>query len=334
MGEKRLIYIILAVGLFVIFMSFLVTAGFSDWLNNIRSKITGEATSFVDFNITVGAGNVPQIINLTKDQVGSFTVTENGMSNITINFSVVDADGISNLNTLANVSLQKTGESRRTNTTCQQVVAVGNNANYTCQVDLWFFDDDGAWTVNATISDVSGNKAENSTTTFTVATQTGFILGPGNLSFSTLSPGAKNQTASTALTLNNTGNQDIPDGNIEINATTLAGESNSVLGLHSGNFTISNTTTAGKIQCDGGNNTAVVLSKVSGKSFIDINQTGVGTFANVTTNMSRGNHSINNGIIGQEQLYLCITLVGPELTQQSYSTSLNKPWTIQATSAA
>src|SRR3989344_704732 len=282
-------------------------------------------------NVTPALNTAPQIKNVTVIGGTTITLNEGSNTNVTINFTVEDAQGVSDLNTAVNVTFTKAGEQTRANYTCfRETPAVGNNANYTCAVDLWWFDDDGAWIINATVSDLSNEVTSNFTQTLTVNPITGVIVGPGNLSFGTLNPGSKNQTASTALILNNTGNQDIYDGKIEINATTLSGESNSALGIHSGNFTVSNTTSGGNVQCDTSNTTAIRLASVSGKSFVSINITDVAN-SQMTSNLSRGNYSVNNGITGQEQLYICISLVGAELSQQSYPTSVNKAWTIRIT---
>jgi hypothetical protein len=42
-----------------------------------------------------------------------------------------------------------------------------------------------------------------------------------------------------------------------------------------------------------------------------------------------GNHSANDGITGQEELYFCIRTIGSELTSQAYSTLTDGPWTLK-----
>ena len=309
----------------------------SEGIYNITAYYTGSQNYTQNWsipfyvNVTPALNTAPQIKNVTIVEGTAITLNEGSNTNVTINFTVEDAQGVSDLNTAVNVTFTKAGEQTRANYTCfRETPATGNNANYTCAVDLWWFDDDGAWIINATVSDLSNEVTSNFTQTLTVNPITGVIVGPGNLSFGTLNPGSKNQTASTAITLNNTGNQDVYDGKIEINATTLSGESNSALGIHSGNFTVSNTTSGGNAQCDISNTTAIRLASVSGKSFVSINITDVAN-SQMTSNLSRGNYSVNNGITGQEQLYICISLLGAELSQQSYSTSVNKAWTIRIT---
>ena len=322
---------LIALFLIIILLSTLsfASAGFADW---IRGKLTptGKATTYTGINITVGAGNAPQIIQIggvfLNHSISDVTLNEAGNVNVTVNFSVTDADGISNLRTIANVSFFRVGETQRINTTCGRYESSGNNANYSCRVDLWWFDQGGTWTINATISDVSGNRAENSTINVTIVTLTGFNLGPANITFATLNPGAANSTPTTNMRLNNTGNQDFASDSISVNATTLWGETTTTIGLYSGNFTISNTTSGGNIQCDlsrstfNASATSSRMNVTSGASYVIING----------ANLSRGNSTINNGAAGQTNLYLCLTIVGSELSQQSYSTSLGKSWTIQA----
>ncbi len=315
--------------LIILFTSSFVSAGFFDWFN----KITGRAstTGSVDINISVGAGSAPVVILVYNTSFAGGVTLNDGPSNtnLTINFSVRDADGATNLNTTsAFMNVTKSNEPTRANYSCSQISSSGNDANYSCKVSLFWFDSDGVWTINASIKDMSSNFAANDTTILTINTLTGFV-GTGALSFSTLNPGATNQTPTTAIRLNNTGNQNIFKGGISVNATSLRGETDDTKYLYSGNFSISNSSGASNPQCDiitsTAAGTAINLTSVSGESFIKVN----GTSINAT--LMRGNYTINNGATGQEDLYACLRLAGTELTQQAYSTLSFGPWTIKIT---
>ena len=163
-------------------------------------------------------------------------------------------------------------------------------------------------------SKIITNTAINSTKNLTVNTLTGFVMSPSALSFSTLTPGTYNQTPSNHLTLNNTGNQNITSGNVEVNATDLRGETNSAQALWAGNFSAS-PYTGGYIEC---NITA------SATQLVNMTYTGV---TNVV--LPKGNYSINDGNTGQEKMYFCLREVGPELAQQYYSTASLGAWTVK-----
>ncbi len=300
------------------------------YLNLTVNDSLGNQNSTVFYvNVTAISNTPPQIIKIFNETFAGGITLNDGPSNtnITVNFSVYDAQGTSDLNSsTAMLNISKEGELTRSNSTCSQIQAFGNYANYSCKIDLWWFDSDGSWDITAFIEDNSQEVAQNTTNTLTINTLTGFV-GTGALSFSTLNPGATNQTPTTAIRLNNTGNQNIFKGGISVNATSLRGETDDTKYLYSGNFSISNSSGASNPQCDiitsTAAGTAINLTSVSGESFIKVN----GTSINAT--LMRGNYTINNGATGQEDLYACLRQVGFELSPQSYSTTSLGPWTIK-----
>ena len=185
---------------------------------------------------------------------------------------------------------------------------------------LYWFDKNGIWTIGANITDLNANAATNTSTKLTINTLTGFGMGPATLSWSAIAPGATNSTSTTVIILNNTGNQDFLVNNIKINSTDLIGESDSGKALHSGNFTISNTTSGGKAECDLSNVTASVMNKVSGAGYNTVGG----------ANLSRGNYTVDDGR-AQENLYVCLAVAGSELSSQAYSTYSKGAWTLSAT---
>jgi len=292
----------------------LASAGFLDW---IKKTITGRVPEQkVDLNISVTTGAAPWIYNVSG--LEAITLTDGpGATYITINFSVNDSDGVGNLdNSTAAVNLTNAAAPLRANSTCAFVNAAGNYANYTCNITLWWYDSDGAWTVYANISDNNGNIHVNDTHTRTVNSLTGLIMSPGNLTFTgSLLAGATNQTASNYLTLNNTGNQNISGGNVKVNATDLIGETNKGQALWAGNFSFHNTT-GNKIECN-------VTGSIGATAMVNMTYTGVGG-----TVLNKGNFSKDDGT-GQASLYLCLREVGWELSQQQYSTDEFGQWTVQ-----
>jgi len=135
--------------------------------SNIFDKITGYATSDTAVvNVTIG-NSIPTIPFVQA--ISSKNPTDDSTTSITFNFTATDTDGDGNLNdSTATAYFQRTGESTRSNTSCVQIYpAAGNSKNYTCTIDMWYYDQNGAWTVNATIKDINDAYVENASTTFT-----------------------------------------------------------------------------------------------------------------------------------------------------------------------
>ena len=206
-----------------------VSAGWLDWIK----KITGQAVGQVTVNISVGAGNAPQIIlvfnNTDMTDVSGGLTAGPANTNISFNFSVLDADGNANIqDNTVQINFTRTGENVRINSStlpCTQIASDGNYANYSCNMTMYWWDGAGAWNISIEIKDANGNNATNTSTTFQVGPTTGFQVGPATLGWNSLSPGATNETSNNdPLELNNTGNVVIAVGGISINATPLTGE--------------------------------------------------------------------------------------------------------------
>ena len=185
---------------------------------------------------------------------------------------------------------------------------------------MWWYDGAGTWLINASILDNFSLMATNTSTNFSVASLTGLEIGPVNLTWANIGAGSSNQTSNNdPLVLNNTGNQNIgtTTSNISINSTDLVGEANAAYRLFTGNFSVDWRT--------GGTCSGAACLECAGSQ---MNKTS-GNYANVTdSNVTKGNFTINNGDIGQEELYFCVRLAGTELISQAYSTLSQNVWTI------
>ena len=309
MKKRSIIAIILALFLIVP----LISAGF---FSDSWNKITGKAstTQNMIMNITV-SNSAPTIYNVSG--LSAITLTDGPSPTFAIiNFSVNDSDGASNLdNSTAKINITRAGEAFRYNSTCAvKNFGPGNYSNYTCNITFWWFDGAGPWVVTASIYDLNGNLATNSTHNVTLNSLTGFVMAPSSLNFTSLVAGSTNQTPMNHLTLNNTGNVGITSGNVQINATDLVGETTPNRFLYAGNFSGS-IYTGGNIEC----NITASATQMVNKTF-----TGV-----VSSTLAAGNYTVNNGVTGQENLYFCLRQVGVELTQQQYSTAKWGPWVVQ-----
>ena len=315
---KRGRYALIFFLIMLIIMVPLVFAGLFDWFK----EITGQATDApLDMNISVGTGSAPTIIevwNITDYQTNNLGPAN---SNITFNFTASDADGYGNLNdNSVKINITNSGTGRANTTDCARVEESGNLANYSCNVTMWWWDSDGAWTINVSISDNNYNNITNDTTIFIVNTLTGFVSGPGNISFDTMQPNTYNNTPTNWITLNNTGNQDVSSGNVQVNATDLKGETTSTQALWAANFSIGTTTSADKPECDLGENTATNMTDgSSGDVFKSISGSLI----------AAGNYTVNNNVTGQETLYMCLQYAGIGLSQQQYSTVEEGTWTMK-----
>jgi len=322
MGDtKKSLYIVSLTVVSILMVSTFISAGF---LEDIKAGITGSATATVGLNVTIGVIQITAVDNDTLDlNTGGLTA---GPSNTTIymNFTAYHGGGFFQIsNTTGVVNLTFKGEQLRDNTTCEVDSTWGTNyKNFSCRINLWFFDRSGTWNITAYVEDTSGNGASNLTQRFGVPETTGFtISAPAFLSWPGLSPGDINKTASDdPIILNNTGNKDVLFGGIDINSTDLIGETDPTQALYAGNFTMSNTS-SGTAECDIGRITGSQMN-VTGSSYTNISG----------ANMSRGNFTSMTNTSGQEELYFCITLAGSELSDQAYSTngSIGK-WTVRIT---
>jgi hypothetical protein len=235
-------------------------------------------------------------------------------TDVIVNFTVYDEDGFSDLNdSSAMINFTRNGEALRQNLSCSREATFNNYyANYTCNVTMWWFDGAGTWNVTAAINDIGNLTGQNTSTSFIVNALTGFVEGPSALAWTTINAGATNQTSiNDPIILNNTGNQDISAGSIQINATDLIGESNNSLAIYAGNFSAS-IFTGGNAEC---NSTATTMSRFVFAALLD-------------ASLFRGNYTLNNGT-GQQSLYFCVKEAGSELTVQSYSTSSEGAWTVK-----
>jgi hypothetical protein len=178
---------------------------------------------------------------------------------------------------------------------------------------MWWWDAAGTWNINAYIQDNEVNAGINSSTTFTMGASTTFTMSPPTLNWTSLAPGSTNQTPTNdPLILNNTGNTIIAPTNIQLNASNLRGETTSTEALWASNFSIDWRT--------GGTCTGADCVECAGTTMERNVFTGI-----PTANLTKGNFTSNDGT-AQEELYVCLRLVGIELSNQAYSTGNQTEW--------
>jgi hypothetical protein len=190
------------------------------------------------------------------------------------------------------------------NNSCSYVGDIDSeNANYSCSVGLWYWDEPGQWTVSVSISDNTGFKAYNLTTSFTYNGLLAFVMSPSTLYWGTITRGSSNQIPASGnySILRNTGNKDVPDGGIKINASDLIGTVDSSYIIHAENFT------------SYGSAPGVCLS---GMRLSNTSEIGI-----YGAPLVRGNQSTAN-------IYYCLAETSSDLIKQTYSTLIT-PWYIK-----
>jgi DNA-directed RNA polymerase specialized sigma24 family protein len=273
----------------------------NDSLNNLRLN-----NSFVVDIVTLNSA--PTIGEV--EAISAQNPTESTTKSITFNFTATDTDGAADIDiSSAEAYFNKTGETTRSNTSCVNVSAgVGNNINFTCTVNMWYYDANGAWTINVSVKDSSNEYAENSSTTFTYNLLTAMTMSPTALTWPTIFAGQTNIGSNAdPITINNTGND--VDLNVNLTSYNLRGEITTSDFIYATNFTVQNEPEG----CSG-------------------TQMSNATSINVTSAiLQRGNNSLNynNATSGQEQLYFCITGLPSGISPQPYSSSAYGSWEIK-----
>jgi hypothetical protein len=303
MKREVAIYGIILIILFILLVIPAVSAGFSDWINGITGKATSSTTTA---NITVG--NTPPTIGFVVN-ISNITPTENGVKKFVVYINATDADGVANLNaTAVRLYVQNPGEDTRSNESCLKDTNIdATMANYSCTVGIYYYDEAADWIINVTVQDINGAIGVNDTSNFTIISLNAVTMSPTSLTWNSLAVTDSNTGSNNdPIVINNTGNTNHTTlTGINVTAINLWGEESSSLALYASNFSVQVTN-----DCAGPN-------MVNGTSF------------NITDSLlGRGNHSINNGISGQEELYFCLLALNSDLTAQSYSTTLGGSWTI------
>jgi len=295
MNKKMVIALALVIGLFTISFA---SAGVLDWVNKITGRATTDTTAL---NLTIG-NTAPTITVVSV--VAATDPLEDTLRTIVINFTANDADGAGDLDT-AQMFVNSSTEPIRSNSSCNTIdSADGNDQNYSCTIQLYYFDANAVWTINASINDSGNAIAKNDTTTFTFNLLTAMKMSPTALTWGSLTISSTNLGSDVdPVTLNNTGNDVIT--NISVTAIDLGGEVTTTEYIYAGNFSVNTLDAADNTTMV--NNTAIQVS---------------------SANFTRSNHSVNDGIAGQEELYFYLESLNSDLSSQSYSSVGGGEWTV------
>ncbi len=307
---KKEIYIVLITIFFIFLISSIVSAGIFDWFK----KVTGYASTSQPTNVSITVAGTNRItMTIFNQTLTGSTVdpTENATTYITFYVVINDSDGVSDINdssVRANVTF---GTTVRSNNTCSLVGDLDTQrANYSCRIDMWYFDAPETWTINVRANDLGNTSYVVNTSTFKYNQLQAIVVSPNSLTWPSISIGATNQTSDNDPTvLNNTGNYNVTNNNVRVTAIDLYGQTTATERIFAGNFS-ARTLTGSSVECAGTNLVNGTATGVSG------------------ANITRGNHSLNDGATGQEQLYYCITKAPTDISSQTYSTTNAGSWTV------
>lgn len=265
-------------------------------------SVMGANTQTHTVNLTVG-NNVPTV-DLVKLQTSTpINPTESSTTATVWEVHVTDLDGVSNIAN-ARMDITKTGENTRSDTTCSLIGGIdADTNNYTCTVNMQYYDGNSTWTVNASGTDINGAQGENTTQTLTYGSLIAFTISPTAINFGSINPAQSDAKATDdPIVLTNTGN--INMSVIEVNATDLVGISTATDFL-AGNFTVGITD--------------------------DCATSGVSMVTNTYTQIT--NSACNRAGFSwasTEDLYYCIPTV-PNVLQDIFDTQAKGSWTIKGT---
>jgi hypothetical protein len=305
--------LLIFVGILVLLIVPLISAGvLSDFWNDFKEKI-GKITGYAEFgeaSVNITIGNNPPTIDWveTIDPIGP---VDDATRSITFNFTATDPDGYLNINvSTAEARFQLTDEATRSNLSCVNWSQSGDDVNFTCTIDMWYFDKaDTGWNINVTIKDINDAPDENSSTNFSYTKFTGMKMSPTSLEWDPIGLAVANEGANNdAIVINNTGNDE--PININVTAKNLQGEETTDEYIYANNFTVENAS-------EGCSGLATTMSNA--------------TSLNITSAiLYRGNHSLNhnNATSGQEETYYCLKGVPQDISPQSYSSAAYGAWTI------
>ena len=188
-GVKRdkIISVILFIVIMAILIIPLVSAGFFDWF---KKTITGKLTSR-DTNVSVTVtGDTQVVVESIEIQATSYTPVENTINPITVYVIVSDADGVNDIND-SSVTINFTssfgGEATRLNNTCLNISDIDSTtANFSCTVDVYYFDAASVWTVMASANDLGNLTAAHNTSAnhnFTLDLLRAMVIDPPSLTW-------------------------------------------------------------------------------------------------------------------------------------------------------
>jgi len=292
----------------IILMS-MASAGVIDF---IKRTVTGKALGPQPQNLTITVvGSNPVTISFIEDpdnQIPPPAPIEAGITTITFEVHVTDPDGASDIiDSSVNSEFSRGAVIRPGDCVWTGDLPGGDTANYSCSVDMQYYDEPGTWNIKINATDFgSGVLVEDTSVTFTYLELKAMVISPLTLTWPAVLPDSTNQTSDNDPTVvTNTGNF---AGNIQVSALALLGESAPSESVPAEDFVIdidtggAGCTGAACVECDGTELVDSIAIPIAGSSS-------------------------NPGPGGTEELHYCIPEF-PPVSSQTYSTAGGGSWTI------
>lgn len=288
-----------ALGFIIISAMILITPVYAGFFDSFIDSVTGRASSqTTDLSITVSGVN-PAVIQLVSP-ITDTNPTENTLTSITFYVTMYDADGVADLDdTSVSANFTRAGEALREDTSCTLVGDIdAYSANYSCQINMWYWDGSGAWNIGVKGKDIgNASWSFNTSATFNYNQLKAMLISPSSVTWPSATPGASDFSASIGTSINNTGNY---DGTIDVTAIDLTGASSESIAA---------------------NEFVVDLSDgaCSGTAMVNATATTVTSSDSNPGNISAGG--------GGEELYYCIPSF-PLVSSQTYTATGGRAWTV------
>jgi hypothetical protein len=166
-----------------------------------------------DINLTIGntAPTIPYV-----EPISAVTLNGGTTKAVTVVFNATDSNGYADLNdSTAKAELIK-GVVTRSSASCSVVIGSGDTTQYSCSVNLQFYDEAGVdWEIHASVDDLASETAENNTEVFTVNALDYVSQDVSVFGWLSATLGANDVEASNPIVLTNGGNQDYTAINIK-----------------------------------------------------------------------------------------------------------------------
>jgi len=163
----------------------------------------GTITNVTEEEYFAAPANIaPTIVSVSPDV--SYDPVENSDTPINISFIADDEDGVGDLNdTSARIAVNKSGVSH-TSTSCSPSDLNSTATNYTCTINMDYYDEAGTWSVNASVQDMNQSLVYNDTETFNYNLLKAMSITNKPIDFGSVSVNVG--TNSNNLSVKNTGN--------------------------------------------------------------------------------------------------------------------------------
>ena len=164
-------------------------------------------------NLSIGGNAVP-VVTWVESGL-SPNPTESTATTIWIKFNATDNNGHADIDySTASVILTRAGETQRTSGSCNNYGNDSLTKLFNCSVNMEYYDEDGAWTINASVEDFSAAYDDDTATTLAYGTLQALRGTPLGIEFGSVTLGAPFQATNDPLVLNNTGNQNFTQINL------------------------------------------------------------------------------------------------------------------------